>query len=791
MEQSYLKPRVKSWLAAFLTFTLGAQFLFQTALAMPNPPANTSPIINSVTIPSGEVYINVPNQVNSISFSYYFDPNEAGATVVPVTEQIKDDKDNVVYDFGQYSNGGYLPTNRLKGTFNLNWNGTYRKPNFASNGTPVPSGYYKLYLSANKLGSPVTTVSSNLFHLTYVAAPKLTLDSASATYNSASGHPYTISYNLDMGTSTSVTSELSVNNSLVKTKTENTNGVRTITWDGMNAPVGNYTYKLVTYGTVSYNNVTTKVYSNTLNGNFAVSIPPTTITNLTADHNPYDPVTQGNVTFGFDVANLKPGMSISAYVGKPFNINSPSVKSWTINAPLAHNVLTWNGIDPSTNKYAPNDNYSFFVKTNDPNPDNVVLSWIPFTLNASNPNPIPVLSNLQVSPSPYDPTKGSASLNYSISALNANLHIYVIDPNGVVQADWANVQPANTNNAILWNAPANLMDGVYTFKITGTSGNQNLAEQKITFNIQKNQNQQLPVLSNLQVSPSPYDPTKGIVATLSYNISSTNAKLNLSILSPNNSLVAQFPNIVPANSGVNANAVLWSGDSNLSEGFYVFKITGVTNDNQTIVPQQIIFQVQKGGNPVTLCAGYTDMAASDVDCPAFTWLKSKGIMTGNGDGTINLNGLLQRDQIAKIVLQSYGLFNAQNDNCQGKNPYFDITPADWSYQMICSATNQAIVTGYKAGVDAGYYRPARSVNRYEFLALITRPLPSVLPNFVMPSMGSTSYLDVAAWQWFSAAAKVAWDYNLFNGQYLNGTNFMTRREVGEVIYKLHNTLGKP
>ena len=53
----------------------------------------------------------------------------------------------------------------------------------------------------------------------------------------------------------------------------------------------------------------------------------------------------------------------------------------------------------------------------------------------------------------------------------------------------------------------------------------------------------------------------------------------------------------------------------------------------------------------------------------------------------------------------------------------------------------------------------------------------------------TSYTDVPADAWYADYAKYSKNNALFSGTKLYPTNFTTRREVAEVIYKLHN-LGK-
>jgi len=159
-------------------------------------------------------------------------------------------------------------------------------------------------------------------------------------------------------------------------------------------------------------------------------------------------------------------------------------------------------------------------------------------------------------------------------------------------------------------------------------------------------------------------------------------------------------------------------------------------------------------------------------------------MTGNPNGNFAPDDLLQRDQVAKIVLQTFNKFNNSANYCQSNDPFPDVTEAEWSYQYVCRGKSLGMITGYLSGADAGFYRPARSVNRVEFLALLLRNL-----NETMPANDQSSYSDVALNGWFTGYAKYSYDHSLFTGSRLYPTNFTTRLEVARVIYKLHQ-LGK-
>ncbi len=182
------------------------------------------------------------------------------------------------------------------------------------------------------------------------------------------------------------------------------------------------------------------------------------------------------------------------------------------------------------------------------------------------------------------------------------------------------------------------------------------------------------------------------------------------------------------------------------------------------------------------CAGFTDLTILDSDCSAIQYVKSIGAMTGNPDGTFDPSGLLQRDQVSKIALEAFNKFDSTTNYCAGQNPFPDVGETSWAYQYICRAKALSIVTGYMSGADTGYFRPARTVNRVEFLAIILRNLGEIMPS-------GSSYADVDGNAWFAGYAKYSKDNSLFTGTSLYPSNFTTRREVANVLYRLHN-LGK-
>lgn len=192
-------------------------------------------------------------------------------------------------------------------------------------------------------------------------------------------------------------------------------------------------------------------------------------------------------------------------------------------------------------------------------------------------------------------------------------------------------------------------------------------------------------------------------------------------------------------------------------------------------------------NPSSYCAGFSDVNSSDTKCPALTWVKSAKIFTGNPDGTFDPYGLLQRDQIAKVVLEAFKKFQSGNDYCNGVNPFPDVGTGSWARQYICLGkqtvvNGQYLLTGYKSGPNAGYFLPANAVNRSEFLAMVLRNLSQT-----MPSSDVAYFKDVTVNSWDTAYANYAYLHlnSIYTGTYLNREKFVTRAEAAQVLYTLH------
>lgn len=178
------------------------------------------------------------------------------------------------------------------------------------------------------------------------------------------------------------------------------------------------------------------------------------------------------------------------------------------------------------------------------------------------------------------------------------------------------------------------------------------------------------------------------------------------------------------------------------------------------------------------CAGYSDVDADDQDCDAIEYVQSIGAMTGNDDGTFGPNDFVQRDQMAKIVLEAWDQFDENMDYCEGAHPFPDVTSGDWSYQYVCRAKELGVVTGYLAGPNAGLFKPGNHFILVEFWAMVLRNVDATME-------AGLSFAGFETDAWYSPYAKFVADNDLYEGSSPMPTELVPRRDVAEFLYDLH------
>lgn len=460
-------------------------------------------------------------------------------------------------------------------------------------------------------------------------------------------------------------------------------------------------------------------------------------------------------------------------------------------------TLEWDGKannGAKAGEYVSTGAYTFYVKSHvATDPDSEVTKS--FTLEKTI---VPSINLFSSAPAIHYSGSGNYTLNYVLaigSGSNPVVHLTINGPKNNTPKDVILTKDSITqdgNYTIEWDGKINGVaapEGDYSFKLNATNsvnGNTTYSSDITgTFKVSNNQ-QPSPTLTLVKADPTTFDNSKESV-DLSYML---NNSLGLTTVNASvyesTALDKAIQSWQFTSQATGSNTITWDGKDKdkalVKEGNYIFKVWG-TDGGFSLVPQQASFTISKTAVPIPgegNCLNFSDVNAMDADCEAIKYVKDLGAMTGNPDGTFAPDDILQRDQVAKIVLETFNLFDKQKDYCLSTAAFPDVMESEWSYQYICQGKLLKIITGYASGADKGFYRPARTVNRVEFLALLLRNLDET-----MPADTSTSYSDVEAGTWYSGYAKYSKDNSLFTGAKLEPTNFVSRREVAEIIYKLH------
>jgi hypothetical protein len=138
------------------------------------------------------------------------------------------------------------------------------------------------------------------------------------------------------------------------------------------------------------------------------------------------------------------------------------------------------------------------------------------------------------------------------------------------------------------------------------------------------------------------------------------------------------------------------------------------------------------GNPYDCISGgislFTDVAPTNVACPAIHFIYSQGITTGCGSGIFCPNTLLPRWQMAIFLARSMlgpgvpiptsGTVSGNPYDCvSGGNSLFtDVAPTN----VACPAIHYIYSQGVTTGCAAGLYCPAVDLPRWQMAIFLVR-----------------------------------------------------------------------
>lgn len=108
---------------------------------------------------------------------------------------------------------------------------------------------------------------------------------------------------------------------------------------------------------------------------------------------------------------------------------------------------------------------------------------------------------------------------------------------------------------------------------------------------------------------------------------------------------------------------------------------------------------------------FTDISNVTWAKDAIKYLYNRKIISGMGDGTFNPNGLIKREEFAKMAVEAIGVFDSL-----ATSDFYDVEPNLWYSSYVASAFNNGIISG----IGDGHFGVGINISRQDVAVIIAR-----------------------------------------------------------------------
>jgi len=175
---------------------------------------------------------------------------------------------------------------------------------------------------------------------------------------------------------------------------------------------------------------------------------------------------------------------------------------------------------------------------------------------------------------------------------------------------------------------------------------------------------------------------------------------------------------------------------------------------------------------------FTDVDSTYKYAEAIAYLRDAGMITGYDDGSFKPEQEVNRAEILKMLFLGFGY--EVPEVIDTEEAFFkDVEAGSWYEKYVVYAATEGFINGY----DDTTYKPEQSVNRVEFLKIITRIYGINLSDYAVTEICT----DTDATAWYAPYVQYSKDNNLIDigaDNMFYPANAMTRGEVAETIYRI-------
>ncbi|MFL5735382.1 MAG: S-layer homology domain-containing protein, partial [Chloroflexia bacterium] len=173
---------------------------------------------------------------------------------------------------------------------------------------------------------------------------------------------------------------------------------------------------------------------------------------------------------------------------------------------------------------------------------------------------------------------------------------------------------------------------------------------------------------------------------------------------------------------------------------------------------------------------FTDVGPDEFFYAAVRYLYCAGIVSGYADNTYRPYANTTRGQLCKIVVLAEGwpLYTPSTPT------FRDVRPVDTFYDVIETAYQRGIISGYECGVGCLEFRLGNNVTRAQLCKIVV-----MARGWEIDTTGGPHFVDVPVGDTFYAVIETAYSHHVISGyddRTFRPGNSATRGQIAKIVY---------
>lgn len=180
--------------------------------------------------------------------------------------------------------------------------------------------------------------------------------------------------------------------------------------------------------------------------------------------------------------------------------------------------------------------------------------------------------------------------------------------------------------------------------------------------------------------------------------------------------------------------------------------------------------------PASAASPFSDVSEDHPHFEGISSLYTAGVLHGYSDGTFKPSQAVTRGQVAKILVNAFGLATADTASVEKQN-FKDLNKSNEYYNAIKKLTAAGVVKGY----DDHTFRPSETVTRGQIAVMIARALD-------LDAKGKSPFVDVPEGSSYANAVTALYEAGISTG--VSATEYGVNEKVtrGQLATLIVNTL---